>query len=169
MPIELIAVNVVLFVTLAWAIVRRMGMERHLQKEVASATGELKGKAGERVQTQTFQEQLVIQVNRKRADLARTEKRILMLETEIRKLEEIDYRIVHALGEPSKDMQLFTCALLPNPHAEKAQRLSALLEKADHIAFISAESDATAKRLLQVQFPDRGPLRPTAVTMVADK
>jgi hypothetical protein len=163
--VELIGINFVLMVCVISMMMRRASIERSLKRQLDSATGQLKGKVGEKLQTQTFQEQTQMQLSARRAEVARMEKRILMLQTEIKGLETFDYRIVHQLGEPSRDHLMFTCTLLPNPHAEKAQKLSAPLEAVDHVAVVAADSDDAARRLLQVQFADRGPLRPTSVEM----
>ena len=169
LTVALIVLNGVLLIGLGYLTLRRVSIERSLSRAVDAATGELKGKAGEKIQTLTFHEQQSVELNRKRAELSRTQKRILILETEIKRMQTVDCVVVHALGEPSRDQQLFTCTLLPNPFAERSQKLSGILEQADHVAFITAENDASAKRILQVQYPDRGPMRHLGVEAVIQR
>ncbi|HYE48534.1 MAG TPA: hypothetical protein VEB20_03015 [Azospirillaceae bacterium] len=149
-----------MFIAFLWA--WRFGVELRLRRAVGAATDRMRGVSAEKTQVLGTLEQQRAALTAAQAERARLRQQNAALRTEINESRARDFVILHQIGEPSKDKTEFGSALVHNQSAEAKQDLPAPLKAADHVVSIWAEEETTARRLVELQFPAKGPLRMTS-------
>ncbi|MBB6251641.1 hypothetical protein [Nitrospirillum iridis] len=140
----------------------RQTVELRLRKALGSSTDKVRAVSNEKTQVLSFLEQQRMALGAKRADAAKMRAAIAHLRVDNNEMRVRDFFILHQMGEPSKDKEEYACTLLPSPSVDPGRELPPPLRGVDHRGSIWAESEAAARRQLDMYFPEKGPLRPSS-------
>lgn len=138
----------------------RQTVELRLRKALGSSTDKMRAVSNEKTQVLSFLEQQRMALGVKRAEAAKMRAAISQLRIDNNDMRVRDFYVLHQIGEPSKDKEEYACNLLPSPSVDPGRELPAPLRGIDHRSSIWAESEAAARRQLDMHFPEKGPLRP---------
>jgi len=139
----------------------RFVVETRLKQAVGSATERMRGVSSHKNQVQGHYEQRRAQLTTKQTELASLRKQVTSLRAAVKQASASDFIVLHQIGEPAKDKQEFSCSLVLTQPGEGKQDLPSALKAAEHLAIVWSEEEATARRLLDLQFPAAGALRVT--------
>ncbi|WP_044559294.1 hypothetical protein [Azospirillum sp. B4] len=139
----------------------RQTVEMRLRKSLGSSTDKMRAVSNEKTQVLSFLEQQRMALGHKRGEAARMRAAIAQLRVDNNDMRARDFYVLHQIGEPSKDKEEYACGLMPTGMAEPGRELPPPLRGVDHRGSIWAESEAAARRQLEMHFPEKGPLRPT--------
>ncbi|TWB20742.1 hypothetical protein FBZ89_106145 [Nitrospirillum amazonense] len=139
----------------------RQTVELRLRKSLGSSTDKMRAVSNEKTQVLSFLEQQRMALGSKRSDAAKMRMAISQLRIDNNDMRARDFYVLHQIGEPSKDKEEYACTLMPSATVEPGRELPAALRGIDHRGSIWAESEAAARRQIEMHFPEKGPLRPT--------
>ncbi|MDE1145708.1 MAG: hypothetical protein PW843_03705 [Azospirillaceae bacterium] len=138
----------------------RQSVEFRLRKSLGSSTDKMRAASNEKTQVLSFLEQQRMALNAKRAEVAKLRAAIGQLRADNHDMRIRNFYILHQMGEPSKDKEEYACNLNPSLTVEPGRELPSPLRGVDHRGTVWAESEAAARRQLDMHYPEKGPLRP---------
>lgn len=138
----------------------RQMVEFRMRDALGSSGNKVRAVASEKTQVLSFLEQQKLARVSKQMMAGKLREGIAQRHQEIKEARERNFYVLHQLGEPAKDKEEFGATLLINGAGDHG--LSPALVGVDHLCVIWADSDATARRQLDMQFNDKGAFRPSS-------
>lgn len=138
----------------------RQMVEFRMRDALGSSGHKVRAIASEKTQVLSFLEQQKLTRGSKQLMAAKLREVITQRHQEIKEARQRDFYVLHQLGEPAKDKEEFGATLMVAGAGDHG--LSPALAGVDHLCVIWADSDATARRQLDMQFNDKGPFRPSS-------
>lgn len=140
----------------------RQVVEMRMRETLGSSGSKVRAVASEKAQILTFLEQQKMARTTKQKTAAKLRETIKQRAADVAEARARDFCVLQQIGEPSKDKECFGAMLTLQPGAQPGKDIPAALTNVDHLCVIWAESEAAARRQMDIYFADKGPFRPTA-------